>query len=130
MQVLLLIALILGLAHMGVTSFFLMKNDEPPTWMFVVSVLVTFAVLVLNAIQADKEDEGGAEALEILAAILAAPVILYTCAVYNNTKITKHGIQWHAKSGDFTYSGSKVTLLGVSVYTLLTAIAFGITAKA
>lgn len=91
--------------------------------MYVVSVVVTFAVLVLNAIQADKEDEGGAKALEILAAILAAAVILYTLALKNNNRIG-----WYAEMGDFRDSGSKVTLLGVCAYTVLTAIAFGTTA--
>lgn len=125
-------ALLLSVAHMWVTGTELdfLSNRMPKKKifkiMFVLSLIVTGAVFVCNAVAASKEkdpEKDTKKGLESGACVIAAIVFMYTCTLLYTQNIEN---KWYESDGEvlsFTLSPQVRTMLGVFAYTILTAIA-------
>jgi len=125
-------ALLLSVAHMWVTGTeleFLSKLIEKTKKfkiMFVLSLIVTGAVFVCNAVAASKAkdpEKDTKKGLESGACVIAAIVFVYTCTLLYTQNIEN---KWYESDGEvlsFTLSPQVRTMLGVFLYTILTAIA-------
>ena len=145
MQVALLVALILGIVHVLVSGYYLSRN--PPQLGFYVFILVTLGVLVCNAYQADREEDTGALAAEVLAALVAYGVLIivlvgWEVKYWNSSPNENRHKSWMSVLEDLNkflniflntdllhseskmWSPSRVSMTGVLLYTVLTLIAF------
>ena len=128
-------ALLLSVAHMWVTGTeldflstrFLPKNIFKI--MFWLSLFVTGAVFVCNAVAASKAKDpekdtkqDTKQGLEIGACVIAAIVFMYTCTLLLTKNIED---KWNKADVEVLFFNSPRdrTMLGVFLYTILTAIA-------
>lgn len=126
----LIAALVLGIVHIYVTYASHREADKillgfpfEYSQMILVSVLVTFAVLVCNSYAASKEEDKDAQIVESVAAVCAFVVIVYTIV---RTRALKTWEEWAPedyKPIKGTWSPKRLTLLGVCAYTVLTLVA-------
>ena len=128
----LIAALVLGIVHIYVTYASHREADKigigsPLEYspMILVSVLVTFAVLVCNSYAASKEEDKDAQIIESVAAVCAFVVIVYTIV---RTRVLKTWEEWAPEDYPLTHykntlSPKRRTLAGVFVYTVQTLVA-------
>ena len=100
------------------------KDEALYTWILIASIVVTLAVFICNAVAASKEkdpEKDTKKGLESGACVIAAIVFMYTCKLLSTQNIEN---KWYQSDGEvLTLSPRGWTLLGVFLYTILTAIA-------